>query len=307
MRIPVFLAVILQLPATTWAAPPVTATAFTPDKTQVVLGSQAGVEIRSWPELEVVATLSSAWDHIHDVRFSPNGTTLLVAGGAPSDEGGVEVWNWSDRQVGKRIATHEDVVYRATWSPDGTHWVTAGGDSVCEVRSAETSDRRTRYVGHSRPVLAIAYLPDGQSIVSGGVDTTVRIWDAETGEHRRTLDNHVGTVNSIAVRPGQTPDALPVIATASDDRTVRLWQPTIGRLVRFAKLPSIPRAIAWSQRGDRMFVGCDDGQIRVLDPDNVEILKTLEGPKGRIFELLVDATGKRLLVAGQGGCRLIEM
>ncbi|MCY2963119.1 MAG: hypothetical protein NT069_05595, partial [Planctomycetota bacterium] len=195
----------------------------------------------------------------------------------------------------------------AAWSPDGTRWVTAGGDGVCEVRSAETAERSIRYTGHSRPVLAIAYLPDGKSIVSGGIDTTVRVWDAETGEHRRTLDNHVGTVNAIAVRPGQTSDSLPVIATVGDDRTVRLWQPTRGRLVRFAKLPSIPRAIAWSQRGDRIYVGCDDGRVRILDPGNVEVLKTLGGPKGRILELQLDATGERLLVAGHVGCRLIEL
>ncbi|MCY2965750.1 MAG: hypothetical protein NT069_19330, partial [Planctomycetota bacterium] len=110
MSFSVFIAAFLQFATTIWAVPPVTAIAFTPDNSQVVLGSQAGLEIRSWPGLEVVATLPTAWDHVHDLRFSPNGKTFLVAGGSPSDEGGVEVWNWPDRQSSKRFTAHEDVV-----------------------------------------------------------------------------------------------------------------------------------------------------------------------------------------------------
>ncbi len=51
-------AAVWYLIASTQAAaatlPPITAIAVTPDKAAVVVGSQAGVEVRAWPSLEAI-------------------------------------------------------------------------------------------------------------------------------------------------------------------------------------------------------------------------------------------------------------
>ena len=46
------------------AAPPITAAAFTPDGKQVVTGSQAGIEVRSWPALTVTGHLKTDLSHV---------------------------------------------------------------------------------------------------------------------------------------------------------------------------------------------------------------------------------------------------
>lgn len=285
----------------THAAPPITAAAFAPDGEQVVTGSQAGIEVRSWPELQTVAAIPTELRHVHDLAISPDGRMLLAAGGAPAETGIVEVLSWPDGKCVRRVTGHADVIYRVAWSPDGSQWAAASADGRCGVFASETGRLLARYEGHSRPVLAIAWLHDGRTIVSAGVDQTLRLWESATGRHLRTLDNHVGTINDLAVRPAQQADAPVVVASVSDDRTVRLWQPTIGRLMRFARLPSVPRVVAWSKDGRQLLVGCNDGGLRTLDADTVETVAGQRGLSGRIFTIAVNPTGQELLLAGEGG------
>jgi WD40 repeat protein len=198
------------------------------------------------------------------------------------------------------VTHHQDLVYRVAWSPDGARFATAGADGLCQVAARDSGNVLATYRGHSKAVLAIAYLPDGKSIVSAGVDQTVRLWDAATGQHQRTLDNHVGAVSDIAVRPVASMDSPPVVASIGEDRTTRLWQPTVGRLMRFARLPSPPRALAWTPDGQRLIVGCSDGQMRVVDWETAQIIAELRALSGRIHAIAVDPRSRRILAAGEG-------
>lgn len=281
--------------------PPITAVAFAPDGKQVLLGSQAGIQIRSWPELEPIEkTIATQLVHVHDLAFAPDGRHLLVAGGAPAEQGAIEVLSWPEAEPIRRIAEHDDVVYRVAWSPNAKEWVSAGGDGACQVFSSDTGQRLARFAGHSRAVLAVCYLPDGQTIASAGADQTIQLWNSRSGAHLRTLDNHLAAVNDLAIRPAARADATerPTLASVSDDYTVRLWQPTIGRLVRFARLPSIAQAVAWTPAGDALLVGCHDGRVRAIDPETAAMSELFSGPEQRIYAMAVAPDGSNILAAG---------
>lgn len=295
------LLVALAIAGPATGAPPVTAAAFTPDGKSVLVGSQAGIEVRSWPELKVTGRLRTELAHVHDLAFAPDGRSLLATGGAPAAAGVVEVWGWPGGNLVRRAAGHTDLVYRVAWAPDGSRWATASADHTCRIHAADTGEVLVRYEGHSRPVLAVAFLPDGKAVVSAGVDQTLQVWTAEAGKPVRTLDNHVGPVNDVAVRPSAAADAPAVVASVGDDRTVRLWQPTIGRLVRFARLPSKPLAVAWAPAGDRLVVGCADGRLRILDPDTLAVTGEKTGLGGRVYCVVPNPEAGRGLLAGGMG------
>src|SRR5688500_13091143 len=113
--------------------PPVTAIAFAPDTGQVVVGSQLGIEVRSWPDLRVVTRLYADLSHVHALAFSPDGRVLLAAGGSPAESGAVEVLSWPGGDRVRRVADTKDVVYRVAWSPDGSRWATANADGTGRV------------------------------------------------------------------------------------------------------------------------------------------------------------------------------
>lgn len=275
------------------AAPPITAIDLAPDGNSIVVGSQAGIRILSVPKLDLERKLPTRLQQVHDLQFSPDGKALAVAGGIPAETGEVELFHWPDGTLQGRYKPHDDLVYAVAWSRDGSQWATAGLD-----RSVYFHGRVDRQMkGHSRGVRCLAFLPDGGNLLSGGIDNSLRVWNLKTGKLRRTLDNHKAPVVDLAVRPAQ--DGLPMIASAGEDKTIRFWQPTIGRLVRFARLPSAPLAIAWTLDGRRLCASCRDGHLRIVDPDTVEIVADLPALDGWAYSLAVTRDGKHAIVAGE--------
>jgi WD40 repeat protein len=284
---------------------PITAIAITPEGTHAVFGSQRGMEIRTWPDMALVKPWPTKLVHVHDLQFSPDGKRLLAAGGSPADIGEMEVWTWPEGQLLHRISDHSDVVYRAAWSTDGTRFASCSGDASCFIYGSEACEKQAQYSGHSGPVLAIRWL-DGSALVSVGVDQTVRLWECETGTHIRTLDNHLAGVNDVAVRPViasfDYDGDKAVIATVAEDRTLRLWQPRIGRLMRFARLESVPRCVIWTADASQLVVGCNDGRVRIFDWENMESVTEIETGVGRAYEIALNSVAGELLVAGENGC-----
>lgn len=289
------------------AEPPITAVTLTPGGREVLIGSQAGVELRTWPEMRMVAKVATGLEHVHDLAFAPDGKSLAMAGGTPGESGTVELWDWEGRQKVRSVGSHEDVVYRVAWSPDGEWIASAGGDGICQVSGRADGGLVVNFSGHSGPVLSVRYL-DAMTLASAGVDQTVRLWDGADGKLRRTLDNHVGVVNDIAVSPIGADGAADRIITIGEDRTVRLWQPRIGRMVRFTKLDFPPRCIAWPKDSRVVYVGGEDGVIRQFDiDDGLKAVGVMEGGVGRVHEMMFDPRGDRVLAAGERGYRLIPV
>lgn len=291
-----------------WSAGPITALAVSPDNSRVLLGSQNGIEIRSLPELNLIGKIETKLRHVHDLRFSPNGTVLLAAGGIPAEEGSVETIDWPSRQVTKTVSLHQDLIYRVAWSMNGTQWATASADGMCKIIDSKSLNTISSYSGHSRSAVGIEFLPGGYSVASVGVDNTIQIWDHRNGTRIRSLDNHVGPINGIALNPNLISDQPrpEAMATVSEDRTVRLWQPSIGRLMRFSKLPSVPRVVAWTTDEENLLVGCNDGIVRLLEVESLVEIGQRPGGVGRIYELAPIGPTATVIAAGADGVSVID-
>jgi WD40 repeat protein len=99
-----------------------------------------------------------------------------------------------------------------------------------KVWDTTTGKEVPRFPNASAPV---AFSPDGRYLVTGGGQTgtkfPVKVWDAVTGRAIHTLDGHVSTVRDVAFAPnGDTP----LLASASNDATVRVWDLIRGELIK---------------------------------------------------------------------------
>ena len=144
------------------------------------------------------------------------------------------------------------------------------------------------------------------TLVSTGIDQSLRVWDLGTGKLARSMSIHTMRVHDVAVRQGAT--GLPMVASASEDRTVRLWQPTIGRMVRFVKLTSKPLDVEWPKDGSMIVVACADGHVRLIDPDKVEVTQDIPALDGWAYSIAVHPTDGRIVVGGvAAGLRQIRI
>ena len=275
--------------------PPVTDIAFAPEGKTLVAVSQIGIQEYSWPALKLLRTFKSEAANLHCLAFSPNGKLMAVGGGNPSEVGIVEVFSWPD---GKRVAEYsedDDSVMSVAWL-DEKRFLSASLDRMIHLRELENADSNVRFSGHSRGVSGLCVVDNQSAFVSVGHDQSVRVWNLETNELIRSLSQHTGPIQCVALRPSQP--GLPMIATAASDRTIRFWQPTIGRMVRFARLQADPLKIAWTKNGDRVLAGCVDGQLRVIDPVEVKVVREIAVGDSWLYALAVHPSDGSVAVGG---------
>jgi WD40 repeat protein len=284
--------------------PPITAVAFTPDGESVVAVSQAGLHEYSWPELTQKRTLEVSASNLHCLAFSPNGEHLAVGGGYPSEEGVVEVFSWPERELVATFDDHYDSVRSVAW-PDDSRLLTTSIDREIKLWDLEKKAKALlTYKGHSRSVNAICLLKDGKTLVSAGVDQSLRVWDLESAKLLLSLNQHTKPVHAVALRPAE--DGLPMVASAAGDRTIRFWQPTIGRMVRYVRLDAEPLDMAWLGDGSRLVASCVDGRARVVDPDDVKVTQTLPAIRGWAYAIAIRRSDNSIVVGGSNGqlCRV---
>lgn len=173
-------------------------------------------------------------EKVHDVAFSPDDKLIATAGAT----GAIRLWDVSTgRVVGSPLAGHTGQVNKVVFSPDGKRLATGGNDRTVRLWSIATiQPSGGALTGHARSVNTVAFSPDNALLASGGWDTTTRLWDAARRQPVGPLLNETGTAleptDSISsdpvLRVAFSPDGT-LLATAAS--TVRLWDPTTGKIV----------------------------------------------------------------------------
>ena len=260
------------LPAATFATdPPVTSLDFTTNLEQFVSGSHAGARIHSAADQSVLQTVDADVDHVVDVAFNNTGDRLAIAGGDPDEFGVVELFSWPGDTRQLRFDDHNDVVMDVAFDESDRFLFTASMDGLAKQVDIRTGKELKTFAGHSKGLTAVVYLPVSRHLLTGSLDQSIRVWDSQSGKLVRTLNNHTRPVTALALRPAGDVGALPMVASAGTDRTVRFWQPTIGRMVRFVRLPVSAQALVWMPDGSQLLAACRDGQLRIVDPVSLDV------------------------------------
>ncbi len=280
------------------SGPPVLALVFTPDGDSVVAASQSGVHVFSWPDLIRQRTIKASALNLHCLVFSPDGKKLAVGGGYPSESGILEVFTWPTGTRVARFTEHNDAIRSVAWLDDNK-LLTASVDRDIKLWDLDEKASILTLKGHSRGVNTLCLLDNGKTLVSAGTDHSLRVWNLESGTLIRSIIQHTKPVHALAVRPAES--GLPMVASCAEDRTIRFWQPTIGRMLRYVRLESEPQNIAWTDDGARVLAVCVDGQVRVIDPVELTVTQVLPAIDGWAYVIAVNPDDQSVALGGSNG------
>jgi WD40 repeat protein len=202
--------------------------AFTPDSQLLVTGG-ADDTVRIWEveSAQAMPLLHVGRNSVHNVAFSPDGRTLAL-GHLVSFGIALQVWDWDARRVRFAFQGPRDVTSVA-FTPDGA--ILASADRAGQVmlwdpvageeQATLTPLGRTQYF-RPRSVSSIAFSPNGSFLamglnLQGGCN--VQVWDVAARQARAALLAHRQDVRSVAFSPDGS-----MLATASVDKTIRLWR-----------------------------------------------------------------------------------
>ncbi len=254
---------------------PITGLTADPAGKWLAIARPAGVSIVAPADQAPLKELTGHSGAVSNVSVSADGKRLVVAAGEIGLAGEATLWNTADWSRGPVVTGHDDALYSAVLSPDGTMLATGSYDKAIHLWDAAGASQESKDKSQELEKMA---------------------------QPTASMPGHNDAVYSVAFHPLRGH----ILASASGDRTVKLWDVATGRRLDTFSQPSKEQySAAFSPDGKVIAAGGADNRIRVwsvseqgLEGSN-PILYARFAHEGPVLKVLFSPDGRLLASSSQ--------
>ena len=191
-----------------------------------------------------------------------------------------------------KLQGHNAPVYTIDFSSNGSYLASAGHDKKIFIWDIFDECKNTGLLtGHKNAILDIKFSNDDTNIYTCSADKTLGIFDIETEKKVKKFAGHEGIVNSI----DKTKRGLEVIASVSDDNSLRIWDTRFKDPIHVFETKYPLLAVCFNETGDRVFTSGIENTIQVWDLRNKVLEDQYYGHTNTITDLSISHNGNYIL------------
>jgi transducin (beta)-like 1 len=267
----------------------VTTLEWSSDGQYLATGSYDGVA-RVWSRSgALLHTLRKHSGPIFSLKWNKRGNYILSG----SYDTTAIVWDVSEAKpdpVVQQFTDHEAPALDVDWRDNETFASCSTDKNVHIYRIGEPKPLKV-YKGHADEVNAVKWDPSGKYLASCSDDCTAKIWEVENDRPGPLYDftSHSQEIYTVKWSPtgigSSNPGMRSLLATASFDGTVRLWNVRDGSCFRiFDRHRDSVYSVAFSPSGEYLASGSLAGQLYIWNIERGIHVKSFKG-SGDIFEV----------------------
>ncbi|KAJ6245312.1 wd40 repeat protein [Anaeramoeba flamelloides] len=241
---------------------------------------------------------------IFSIRWNESGKNLLTC----SFDKTAIIWDANTREELQRFMFHSSPVLDIAWM-DNTTFASCGSDNNIYVcRFGETQPIAT-FLGHTRDVNSITWSPNKKLLASASDDQTSKIWDLSKTTPVLSLEDHKEIVYNVKwsnTGEGSNNPNLPLLlATASYDKTVRLWDIESGKCKHILEKHQGPvYPISFSPDGKYIASGSLDKHLYIWSVEQGELILSFQG-QCEIADVCWNSNGTKIATSFSDGLILV--
>ncbi len=160
-------------------------------------------------------------EKLRNIDFSNDRTLAAIACG----DGMIRIFETSTYKKIREIKSHGLSANCVKFAPDNNTLVSGGRDAFLRFWDVHDGFKMIREIpAHNYAIYSIAFSPNGKLFATASRDKTAKIWDAQSYEiiarlDRKNFEGHTHSVNKLLWSSFNN-----YLITASDDRTMIVWE-----------------------------------------------------------------------------------